>query len=61
MLVLIPLGKERLKERGYNQVAMVAMPLSIQLGLDYHPSALALAREKRSQVGLSAIERQENV
>ena len=61
MLIPIPLGKERLKERGYNQVAMVAMPLSIQLGLDYHPSGLARARETRSQVGLSAVERQENV
>lgn len=61
MLIPIPLGKKRLKERGYNQVAMVAMPLSIQLGLDYYPSALARARETRSQVGLSAVERQENV
>jgi competence protein ComFC len=60
-LIPIPLGKKRLKERGYNQVAMVAMPLSIQLGLDYHPTALARARETRSQVGLSAVERQENV
>jgi competence protein ComFC len=61
MLIPIPLGKKRLKERGYNQVAMVAMPLSIQLGLDYRPLALVRARETRSQVGLSATERQENV
>jgi competence protein ComFC len=60
-LIPIPLGKNRLKERGYNQVAMVAMPLSIQLGLEYQPSALVRARETRSQVGLSARERQENV
>jgi ComF family protein len=60
-LIPIPLGKKRLKERGYNQVAMVAIPLSIHLGLDYVPSALARARETRSQVGLSAGERQENV
>jgi competence protein ComFC len=40
---------------------MVAMQLSIQLGLDYYPSALARARETRSQVGLSAVEQQENV
>jgi ComF family protein len=60
-VIPIPLGKKRLKERGYNQVAMVAAPLSIQLGLDYHPSALLRARETRSQVGLSARERQENV
>lgn len=61
MVVPIPLGKERFKERGYNQVAMVAMPLSIRLGLDYHPTVLIRARETRSQVGLTAAERQENV
>lgn len=60
-IIPIPLGKNRLKERGYNQVAMVARPLSFQLGLDYCPSALVRARETRSQVGLSASERQENV
>jgi ComF family protein len=60
-LVPIPLGKKRLKERGYNQVAMVSAPLSMQLGYHYHPSALVRARETRSQVGLSAVERQENV
>lgn len=60
-LIPIPLGKKRLKERGYNQVAMVAIPLSMQLGFDYCPTALTRARETRSQVGLSALERQENV
>jgi len=60
-LMPIPLGKKRLKERGYNQVAMVAMPLSMQLRLDYYPNALKRARDTRSQVGLSAVERQENV
>jgi ComF family protein len=61
MLMPIPLGKKRLKERGYNQVAMVALPLAMQLGLDYKTNVLVRARETRSQVGLSAGERQENV
>ena len=60
-MIPIPLGKQRLKERGYNQVAMVARPLSIQLGLKYLPGALVRARETRSQMGLTADERQENV
>jgi len=57
----IPLGKKRLKDRGYNQVAMVARPLSLKLGLKYYPASLTRARETRSQVGLSAVERRENV
>ena len=61
ILIPIPLGESRLKERGYNQVAMIAMPLSIQLGLDYYPAALTRACATRPQVGLSAVERQENV
>ena len=61
ILIPIPLGKRRLKERGYNQVAMIARPLSNQVGLEYRPDTLFRARETRSQVGLSASERQENV
>ena len=61
LLVPIPLGRVRLKERGYNQVAMVALPLAMQLGMNYSPGALVRARETRSQVGLSASERQKNV
>jgi ComF family protein len=60
-IVPIPLGKSRLKERGYNQVAMVAKPLSLKLQIDYRPGGLARARETRSQVGLSANERKQNV
>ena len=61
IIIPIPLGKKRLKERGYNQVAMVANPLSLQLGIDYRPMALVRARETHSQVGLTATERKQNV
>ena len=61
LLVPVPLGKNRLKERGYNQVALVARPLAYEVGLDYHPDALWKARETRSQVGLSISQRKENV
>jgi len=57
----IPLSKKRLSERGYNQVGMIALPLSLQLGLTYYPEALTRVKETRSQVGLSAAERKTNV
>ena len=60
-IIPIPLGKRRLKERGYNQVAMVAKPLSLQMGIDCSPAAMVRIRETRSQVGLSATERKQNV
>jgi ComF family protein len=61
MLIPVPLGKKRLKERGYNQVGLVARPLAYQIGWTYAPHALWKARETRSQVGLSLLQRRENV
>jgi competence protein ComFC len=61
VMIPVPLGKKRLKERGYNQVALVARPLAYQLGWMYEPDALWKTRETRSQVGLSISQRSENV
>jgi ComF family protein len=61
MLIPIPLGKQRLRERGYNQVAMIAKPLAMALNLQYAPHGLARRKETRSQVGLSHRERRENI
>jgi competence protein ComFC len=61
VLIPVPLGKKRLKERGYNQVALVARPLAYQLGWKYEPDAVWKTRETRSQVGLSISQRGQNV
>lgn len=61
LILPVPLGEERYLERGYNQVALVAWPLAAQLGWRYVPQGLARSRETASQVGLSALERKENV
>jgi len=57
----VPLGKKRMRERGYNQVALVALPLAARTGWQYAPRGLHRVRETRSQVGLSAGERKENM
>jgi ComF family protein len=61
IFIPVPLGKKRLKERGYNQVALVARPLAYEIGVEYSARALWKARETRSQVGLSVSKRRENV
>jgi ComF family protein len=61
MLIPVPLASARLKERGYNQVALVARPLAYELGWMYAPHVLRKTRETRSQVGLNLAQRQENV
>jgi ComF family protein len=60
-IIPVPLGKRRLKERGYNQVGLVARPLAYQMGWMYAPQALWKTRETRSQVGLTISQRHENV
>ena len=61
VMIPVPLGKKRLKERGYNQVGLVAGPLAYELALQYQPDALRKTRETRSQVGLNIGQRSENV
>jgi ComF family protein len=61
IVVPVPLGKRRLQERGYNQVGLIAMPLAALNRWRYAPRALSRLRETKSQVGLSAVERRENV
>jgi competence protein ComFC len=61
MVVPVPLGRQRMKERGYNQAGLLALPLSIIQGWQYSPQAVLRIRETRSQVGLSAMERKENL
>jgi len=57
----VPLGKKRYRQRGYNQVGLIARPLALAQGWDYAPRVLRRARETISQVGLSASERKRNV
>lgn len=61
LVVPVPLGRGRLKERGYNQASLIARPLSMAMRLDYAPDALVRSRETPSQVGLTRPERRDNV
>jgi competence protein ComFC len=60
-VIPVPLGVARLRERGYNQTALIARPLALGAGIAYCPQALRRIRETRSQVGLSILQRKENV
>jgi len=61
LVVPIPLGQSRRRERGYNQVSLIALPLAMSLNLAYVPKALYRWRETRSQVGLSREQRRKNI
>lgn len=57
----VPLWPGRQRQRGYNQAALLASPLAYALGLEYVPQVVRRRRNTPSQVGLSLLERRENV
>jgi ComF family protein len=61
LVIPVPLGVARLRERGYNQAVLIARPFALETGLPYSAKGLARVRETRSQVGLSLAQRQYNV
>lgn len=61
LIVPVPLYPGRERWRGYNQAALLADALGARLGLAVSAEALVRARDTRSQVGLSAQQRRENV
>jgi len=61
LVTAVPIGVARRAQRGYNQAALLALPLAMGCGITYEPLALTKVRDTRSQVGLTADERRENV
>jgi ComF family protein len=61
LVVPVPLGKKRHRERGYNQAALLAAVVSAKLGISQKTSAVKRIRETESQVGLSIDRRRQNV
>jgi len=61
IVIPVPLSSARKKQRGYNQAALLAKPLALELELPYKNQALKRMVDTRSQVGLSMLERRDNV
>jgi ComF family protein len=60
-LVPVPLSARRYRERGYNQAALLARGLADLVSAPYQPNVLRRTRYTVSQVGLTALERRDNV
>lgn len=61
MIVPVPMHIDRLRQRGYNQAALIAQHLTSQTGLAYTDTALIRRWATRTQVGLGRQERILNV
>jgi ComF family protein len=60
-LIPVPLHRERLRERGYNQALELARPLSRSFAIPLRDDVLARKRATPAQSNLDAIERQRNL
>lgn len=61
MLCPVPLGRQRLKERGFNQSLEIARPLSAHLGVRLHSDLLHRTRDTAQQSSLHPDDRHKNV
>jgi ComF family protein len=61
LIVPVPLHRTRLRERGYDQSALLARSVAKSLTRPYRPSALRRRRPTRQQASLPAHERRSNV
>jgi ComF family protein len=61
LLIPIPLGPQRLRQRGYNQIDLLARPFAELAGLRYAESVLIRRHETLPQFELNALQRWENL
>lgn len=60
-LVPVPLGKERMKERGFNQVEEIVKRIERELEIKIKTDTLIRTRETVSQISLAREKREENM
>jgi ComF family protein len=61
VIIPVPLGKKRIKQRGYNQAKLISDGLADEIGVPVRNNILLRTRETRSQVGLDPTARFDNV
>ena len=61
LLCPVPLGPQRLVERGFNQALEIARPLAASLGVDLQPRLLVRGVETQAQSSVAPSERARNI
>lgn len=61
LLCPVPLGAQRLVERGFNQALEIARPLAASLGVDLQPRLLVRSVETQAQSSVAPSERARNI
>ena len=60
-VIAVPLHSKRLRQRGYNQSALIVKRLCKKLGLKNQSNCLVRIRDNAHQVGASKMQREKNV
>lgn len=60
-VIPIPLSKDHFRQRGYNQAALIARPVALELRVPYLPQSIKRIKETASQIHLTAAERYANL
>jgi len=61
IIIPVPLHSDRERNRGYNQAYLLSQQVAAQMNITCQPQLLSRYRNTPHQVGLSALERRENV
>ena len=61
LLCPVPLGPQRLAQRGYNQALEIARPLARHLGIALHPRLLTRTRDTAAQSSVAPQQRRQNI
>lgn len=61
LLCPVPLGPQRLAQRGYNQALEIARPLAKALGVALHPRLVTRIRETQAQSSVTPEQRRQNI
>lgn len=61
IIISVPMHKNKLKERGYNQAELLALDLAENSGLEYNKNILIKTVNNKKQSSLSEKERYENI
>jgi ComF family protein len=61
LLCPVPLGAQRLAQRGFNQALEIARPLARSLGVALRPALAIRVRETQAQSGVAPAERKKNI
>ncbi len=61
LVIPVPLSRTRMRERGYNQSALLSRPIARYFAIEHTTSALTRVKETGSQVNRSRFERDESL